>query len=169
MKNLVTYALTVGIGQQFISSYMRDKLFNRESDTSDYALSGLFSLVGLNRYLIYRSGDVGVGTAALETLVPGIGILNDIGQSAGTLLKYNPMSPQRNKRTGEKTVPDLGTALSKMQALKYVPFIGRSLDAYLGPGAAREKKKAEDKARGKPQKTTIQQIEEALVPPDTAR
>lgn len=166
-KNLVTYALIVGVGQQFLSSYMRDLLFQRDSEPSEYALSGLMSLVGLNRYFLYRSGDVGVGTAALETLVPGVGILNDIGQSTGVVLKG--LTEQRNKTTGELTVPDLPTAISKMNAVKYVPFIGRGLDRIFGPANAREVKKQQDKAAGKPQKSTIEQIQDRLIPPDVAR
>jgi hypothetical protein len=166
-KNLVTYALVVGIGQQFLSSYMRDVLFDRETNASEYGVSGLMSLVGLNRYFIYRSGDVGAGTAALEMLVPGVGIANDIGQSAGVALKG--ITGQRNKTTGMRTIPDVGTAVSKMNIVKYVPFIGRGLDRLFGPANAREAKKREEEAKGKPQKSTIQQIEERLIPPDVAR
>ncbi len=126
------------------------------------------SLVGLNRYFIYRATDqgVGLGTATLETLVPGVGILNDLYQSAQVVAKG--LTGQRNKTTGMRTVPDIPTAISKMQAIKYIPFVGREIDAYFGPGAAREKKKAQDKAAGRPQKSTIQKIGEQIVPPDVS-
>lgn len=164
LKNLVTYALIVGAGQQFVGSYLRDKLLDRETDPSEYAVSGLLQLMGFNRYSLYRAKEQGIGTAALEMAVPGVGILNDLTQSLGVARDY--VEGRRSQKTGAKTVPTFADALASMEATKYIPGVGREVYSYFGLGRKKEDARRLQKAKGKPQASTIQQISDMIVSPD---
>lgn len=164
VKNLVTYALIVGVGQQFIGSYLRDKLLDRESDTSEYAVSGLLQLMGLNRYALYRAKEQGLGTAGLEMMVPGVGILNDLTQSLGVTRDW--LTNRRSTKTGLKTVPTFADVIKQSEATKYLPGVGREIYSYYGLGREKELKRRAQAAAGKSQPTTLQQINEMIVPSD---
>jgi hypothetical protein len=164
IKNLATYALVVGAGQQLVGSYLRDKLLDRETDPSEYAVSGLLQLMGFNRYSLYRAKEQGVGTAAIEMAVPGIGIANDLTQSTGVMRDF--LTGRRSQKTGAKTVPSFVDAVKQMEATKYIPGFGRELYSWFGLGKTKETTRRQQKAQGHPSKTTVQQLSEMIIPPD---
>jgi len=127
-RALVTYLTVVAVGQQAFQ-VVKDKILQRDVAPEDYAIGGLMQLSGIPRYAVYRQKQVGAGTAAAETIIPGLGLLNDLGKDASLAAKG--LTGPRDK-TGGKSVNSLGSFLEQAESPKYIPAVGREVEGWLG-------------------------------------
>jgi hypothetical protein len=160
---LASYMAIVAVGQQAFQ-VIKDQALQRDVSPDEYAIGGVLQMIGIPRYAIYRRKQVGTGTAALETLVPGIGLLNDVGRDFGTIVKY----ATGHRKDGQKSIPTIGYLGQQLEASKYIPAVGREVYAWFGKGKLKERKERERKAMGgTPRPSTLDEILNIFSPEDT--
>ncbi len=163
---LAAYAAIVAGAQNFSISWLRDHLANRDADTSDYFVGGFLQPLGISRYTIntLRKGEV--GKAMVESLLPAVSLaregINDIG------LTRDLLQGRRDKKTGVKTVSDVGSLVSQSELVKHFPVLGSLYYSRAGKGATNEKRRREDKANGRTQLNTVDTISDIISPAETA-
>lgn len=164
---LITYLTLVAAGQQ-VFQFAKDKALDRPDQTFDeYAAAGILQLAMVPRYSIYRAKQEGIGTAAMETLVPGLGMVNDFGKDLLTTAKFATETKGQNGRT---QIPDLGTLAQNLEAPKYIPGVGREIYSLLGKGSLKNQKEKDRERKGlTPRPTTLGELESWLNPPDATR
>lgn len=163
---LAAYAAIVAGAQNFSISWLRDHLSNRDADTSDYFVGGFLQPLGLSRYTIntLRKGEV--GKALTESLLPIVSLgretINDLA------LTRDMIQQRRDKETRRRTVKDLGDLVSQSELVKHFPVIGSLYYSRAGKGADNEKKRREQKAKGRGQLNTVETISDIIQPAETA-
>ncbi len=161
---LAAYAAVVGAAQNFSVSWLRDKLLDRETDTSDYFVGGMLQLFGLSRYSIMQMRNGEFGSAIAESVAPSLTLgkeaVNDLA------LARDAMSGRRSASTGLKSVDGLKGFLEQSETVKRFPLVGSLFYSRVGKGKTREDKNRSDKAAGKEQPNTLSSIKEAFIPKD---
>ena len=110
-----------------------------------------------------RQKDIGVGSAIAETALPGLGFVNDLGRDAYLALQ----GITGHKAGGVPTVKDIPDFLKQSRTVRYTPGVGREINAWYGRGAESERRAHLDELAGKKPKSTLQQLGEMIVPPDS--
>lgn len=162
-REALTYMMVVAVGQQAFQ-VLKDKALGRDLKPEEYAMGGLLQLIGVPRYFIYRQKQIGLGPAALETLVPGAGVVTDLGKD---LYLVNKARAGTKDAEGRKVVRDLGDFLKNAESTKYIPVVGREIYAKAGAGAEKEKKERQRVLNGgEARPTTIDELRNFFSPPD---
>lgn len=160
---LASYMTLVAVGQQ-VFQFGKDKALQRDVPPEEYAAAGLLQLALIPRYSIYRAKQVGLATAGVETLVPGVGLGNDLFKDGILTAKW--ATDHRTK--GKRTVPTIGSLLQNAESTKYIPAVGREVYALAGKGKLKEEKERDRKSRGgAPRPTVGQELINIISPPDT--
>lgn len=164
---MLSYSAIVGMGQQGFQ-YAKDKIFGREeADIEDYLTGGVLQLIGVPRYALYRAAQIGPGTAALETALPGTGAVNDFGKDYRTTMKF--LTGHQGTDTSE-SVEDFGDWITQLESTKYAPVAGREFHALIGSGKRKYEKEQDRVNRGgDPRKGASEQILDFFVPQDSKR
>jgi hypothetical protein len=158
------FALLVGAGQQSIN-YVRDQIFNRDSPLEEYAVTGfLQTLFMIPRYAFYRAKQASPTDAALDTLIPGLGLTRDFTKDLGMAGRY--FLDHKDSR-GASTVRDLEDAFAQSRMVQYAPGVGRATYWWLGAGAESEARQKRDEQMGKVKKSTPELISELFIQPDS--
>ncbi len=164
---LAAYAAVVAAGQNFAVSWLRDKLANRDTDTSDYFIGGFLQPLGLSRYTITQMKQGEYGKAAAETILPIFSIFREGTNDAGLLRDL--VRKRRDLKTRQRTVSDIGDLVSQSELVKHFPVVGSLYYSREGKGAANEKKRREEKAKGKGQPNTFETFRTIVAPDETAK
>jgi hypothetical protein len=164
---LAAYAAIVAAGQNFAVSFLRDKLADRETDTSEYFVGGFLQPLGISRYTIMQARDKKLGMAITGTFLPIVSLGDEVIGDTGKL--RDMFSGRRDAKTGERTVKDLEDLLKQSDTVKHVPVLGSLFYSRVGKGRTKEMERREKKAKGRQDMGTIETFEDIVSPKETAK
>jgi hypothetical protein len=164
---LAAYAAIVAAGQNFAISWLRDKLANRDTETADYFIGGMLQPFGLSRYTITQMRKGEYGKALAEQLLPALTLAKEA--TSDLALTRDMLVGRRDRKTGQRTVKNLSDLLEQSESVKHFPVVGSIYYNRAGAGAKREERKRQEKAKGRPQPTTLQTLTEIIDPKETSK
>jgi hypothetical protein len=115
LQNLAHLALTFGLANAGADA-IKDLLMGRKIHLDDYVATGLWRLMGVSRYHVWKTKDRGIGTGLLNVFTPAqFGIADqlqlDILELAGI-----------TRKEGETA----GDVLKDMRSWTFVPVVGKT-------------------------------------------
>lgn len=141
------------------------KAQNKPCDTKDLFFNHLLNLTGVNRHTLATSRNEGVVQAAVEIITPPATVIKSAAEDLGLV---RDAFWGRKYEGGGYTARSLEDIAAQSEMIKHVPYIGRELDAYIGPGKKRSEKLKRDIATGR-ERSALDEISDIIVAPPKKR